>query len=78
MAENTLVQQIKRQTDYTEDIIIEKLKIHENNIEKIILEYNDACQIPKAEKECTTNQKIFKVIRENMNDIHLKNSSKKQ
>ena len=68
---------IRRQTDYDEDTINEKLKEHDNNIEKIILEYNGITpDKKKKEKEITTNQKIFKAIRDNMNEIVPKSSQK--
>ena len=61
---------IKRQTDYNEETIIEKLKQYDNDIEKIILEYNGLNDDnANQEKEITTNQKIFKAIRDNMNDL---------
>lgn len=57
---------IKRQTDYDEETIKIKLKEFENNVSKIILEYNVGCpEIKKEEKNLSNNQKIFKVIREN-------------
>ena len=65
-----LIDLIKRQTDYTEKVIVEKLALHENNIESIILEYNGVYKLQKpVEKQVTTNQKIFKAIRDNMNEI---------
>ena len=64
---------IKRQTDYNEETIIEKLKQYDNDIEKIILEYNGLNDDnANQEKEITTNQKIFMAIRENMNEINTK------
>lgn len=61
---------IKRQTDYNEETIVEKLKQYDNDIEKIILEYNGLNDDNvNQEKEITTNQKIFKAIRDNMNDL---------
>ena len=66
-----LINIIKRQTDYTEETIIDKLKQHKNNIEDIILEYNGVSE-NKPEKEITTNQKIFMAIRDNMNEINMK------
>ena len=60
---------IKRQTDYSDETILKKLKEHENNVEKIILEYNEFDSNPKK-ADITTNQKIFKAIRENMNEIN--------
>lgn len=59
---------IKRQTDYSEEIILEKLKEYENDVEKIILDYNGVNNNSENEN-ITTNQKIFKAIRENMNEI---------
>lgn len=66
-----LINIIKRQTDYTDEIIVEKLSQHKNNIESIILEYNGVSE-NKPKKEVTTNQKIFMAIRENMNEINTK------
>jgi len=60
-----IVAMIKRQTNYNEEQIIEKLKEHDNNIEKIIREYHGIIET-KPEKEGSTNQKIFKSIREFM------------
>ena len=79
MTESTpeLISIIKRQTDYTEELILEKLTLHENNIENVILEYNGVYQREKNEKNITTNQKIFKAIRENMNEVSLAKDSKK-
>lgn len=57
---------IKRQTNYSEEIIIEKLKKHNNNIEDIIREYNGIVKQDKNENQ-STNQLIFKGIREFMN-----------
>lgn len=62
---------IKRQTDYSEEIILEKLKEYENDVEKIILDYNGVNNNSENEN-ITTNQKIFKAIRENMNEISTK------
>jgi hypothetical protein len=62
---------IKRQTDYSEEIILEKLKEYKNDVEKIILDYNGVNNNPEN-KNITTNQKIFKAIRENMNEISTK------
>jgi hypothetical protein len=58
---------LKRQTDYDEETIIKKIKEFDNNIEKIILDYNNI-DIEKRKKQefsnLTTNQKIFKSIRD--------------
>ena len=63
-----LISFIKRQTDYSDETILEKLIQHENNIESIILEYNEVDNTQRNEN-ITTNQKIFKAIRDNMNEI---------
>ena len=81
MAEDTkhLISIIKRQTDYkrqTEETIIEKLAQHENNIETIILEYNGVFTNNQEDKT-TTNQKIFKAIRDNLNRINEANELRK-
>lgn len=62
---------VKRQTDYSEEIILEKLKTYENDVEKIILDYNGVNN-NLANINITTNQKIFKAIRDNMNEIKTK------
>ena len=59
-----LVKIISRQTNYNEETIIKKLEEHNNNIENIILEYNGVVRRNKDE-DLSTNQKIFKAIREN-------------
>ena len=61
----SLKDMIKRQTDYDDETIEEKLKIHNNNIVNIILEYNNIEKQEKQESNLSTNQKIFKAIREN-------------
>ena len=60
-----IIAMIKRQTNYNEEEIIEKLKQHNNDVEKIIREYHGIVET-KPEKESSTNQKIFKSIREFM------------
>ena len=69
--EDNKINIIKRQTDYNEETIIEKLKEYDNDIEKIILEYNGLNYDGdnQEKKEITTNQKIFKAIRDNMNEV---------
>lgn len=61
---------IKRQTNYSDDEIQEKLKLHDNDIEAIILEYVSSSRKKGSTnitetREISTNQKIFKAIREN-------------
>lgn len=62
-----LINVLKRQTDYDEETIIQKMKEFNNNIEKIILDYNNV-DVEKRKKEefsnLTSNQKIFKSIRD--------------
>ena len=62
-SEITYINMIRRQTDYSEEVIKEKLKLYDNNIEKIILEYNN---VEKKDETAnlSTNQKIFKAIRD--------------
>ena len=58
---------IKRQTDYNEETIIKKLEEHNNNIENILYEFNGINIKEKEEKQnskLSTNQKIFKSIRD--------------
>ena len=62
---SSLINIIKRQTDYDDTTIEEKLKLHNNNIIEIILEYNNIEKQEKQESNLSTNQKIFKAIREN-------------
>ena len=67
--DNNIINIIKRQTQYNDEEIIKKLKEHNNDIEKIILEYNnvnmDDINNEKI-KNMSNNQKIFKVIRETL------------
>lgn len=71
-----LISIIKRQTDYTDEIILEKLLLHENNVENVILDYNGVHQSEKTGGNITTNQKIFKAIRDNMSEVSLTSSKK--
>tara|TARA_Y100001970_G_C13817966_1_gene643373 strand:+ start:201 stop:413 length:213 start_codon:yes stop_codon:yes gene_type:complete len=61
------ISMIKRQTDYDEEKIKQKLQEHDNNVEKIIMEYH-GIDLEKKEKDkfsnMTNNQKIFKSIRD--------------
>ena len=61
-----LINILKRQTNYDENTILEKMKLFNNNIEKIILDYHNI-DLDKKKKEeennMTSNQKIFKSIR---------------
>ena len=54
---------VMKQTDYSYDKTMEKLKEHDGNMEKVILEYMGGSNI--KEKELTTNQMFFKAIRDN-------------
>ena len=67
---SVMIEIIKRQTNYSDDEIQEKLKLHDNNIEAIILEYVSSSRKKGSTnitetREISTNQKIFKAIREN-------------
>ena len=58
---------IKRQTNYDEDKIRELLEKHNNNVEKIIMEYHGINIDKKKEEEffkLSNNQKIFRSIRD--------------
>ena len=61
-----IISLLKRQTDYNTETILEKMKLFNNNIEKIILDYH-IIDLDKKKKEeennMTSNQKIFKSIR---------------
>ena len=62
------VSMLKRQTDYEEETIVKKLKEYNNDIMKIILEYNNFSEKEKEKKkEISINQGIFKAIRDNFN-----------
>ena len=56
---------IKRQTDYSEEKIIDLLNKFDGNVEKVIMDYHGIdLDKKKREKEAklTTNQKIFRKI----------------
>tara|TARA_Y100001970_G_C13864808_1_gene665993 strand:+ start:241 stop:444 length:204 start_codon:yes stop_codon:yes gene_type:complete len=58
---------IKRQTNYDEDKIKELLEKHNNNVEKIIMEYHGINIDKKKEEEfskLSNNQKIFRSMRD--------------
>ena len=61
---NELVGILKRQTDYTESVILEKLKAHNNNLELVLREFHNIKEPIPAESNMSSNQKIFKSIRE--------------
>ena len=54
---------IKRQTDYNEEKIQEKLKEFNGDVEKIIMEFHGISD-KKEETNMSSNQKIFKAIRD--------------
>lgn len=65
--EEKIVSIIKRQTDYDTDTILMKMKLFNNNVEKIILDYNNVDINERKNKEfssLSTNQKVFKSIRD--------------
>jgi transposase-like protein len=57
---------LKRQTDYSEEIIIQKLKELDNNIENVIRHYQGTTEKKTESKSISTNQQIFKSIRDFM------------
>ena len=62
-----IISLLKRQTDYNTETILEKMKLFNNNVEKIILDYNNVDPEQRKKNEfssLTTNQKIFKSIRD--------------
>ncbi len=70
---DNLINIIKRQTDYSEDVIINKLKQYNNDVEKIILEYNNV-ELQNEDdkfKDMSINQKIFKTIRQKLDNDRL-------
>uniref|UniRef100_A0AB39J7H4 Uncharacterized protein n=1 Tax=Florenciella sp. virus SA2 TaxID=3240092 RepID=A0AB39J7H4_9VIRU len=66
---SNIIEMIQRQTTYSEEEIKEKLILHNNNVEKIILEYNNF-QPKNDEKIISTNQNIFKAIRDNFDNYN--------
>jgi hypothetical protein len=62
-----VVELIRNQTNYTNDEIIEKLKLWNNDYLSIIKEYlNPTFNEKKKEKNISTNQKMMKEIRKFM------------
>lgn len=62
-----IISLLKRQTDYNTETILEKMKLFNNNVEKIILDYNNVDVEQRKKNEfslLSTNQKIFKSIRD--------------
>ena len=58
---------IRRQTNYDDDKIKELLEKHNNNVEKIIMEYHGIDVEKKKEEEfskLSNNQKIFRSMRD--------------
>tara|TARA_Y100000389_G_scaffold204442_1_gene256982 strand:+ start:6997 stop:7206 length:210 start_codon:yes stop_codon:yes gene_type:complete len=66
---SNIIEMIQRQTTYSKEEIKEKLILHNNNVEKIILEYNNF-QPKNNEKIISTNQNIFKAIRDNFDNYN--------
>jgi len=85
--ENTSIDQnnidiIKRQTDYNENVIREKLALFNNNITDVIRDYmnppktNEIQTTPQ--KKCSKNQQIYKEIRCMMDDASMLYEEKKE
>lgn len=62
--QDSLISMIQKQTDYNKETIIEKLTLHNNDPMQVIREYMGILDLPKKEDTTSTNQKIFKTIRE--------------
>lgn len=62
--EKQLINRIKRQTNYTEEKIIEKLKDFDNDEEKVIRDFHGILEPVISNSQMSNNQKIFKAIRE--------------
>ena len=65
--EEKIVSILRRQTNYNIETILEKMDLFNNNIEKIILDYNNVNIEERKKNEfssLSTNQKIFKSIRD--------------
>tara|TARA_B100001142_G_C14321885_1_gene650779 strand:+ start:505 stop:711 length:207 start_codon:yes stop_codon:yes gene_type:complete len=59
-----LINRIKRQTNYTEEEIIEKLKDFDNDEENVIRDFHGILEPVVSNTQMSNNQKIFKAIRE--------------
>jgi N-acetylmuramic acid 6-phosphate (MurNAc-6-P) etherase len=59
-----LIQMIRRQTDYDEETCIQKLKEYNGNVELVVRAFHGLDQEKKSSTTLSTNQQIFKTIRE--------------
>lgn len=64
--ENTLIPVIRRQTDYTDDVIKQKLTEHNYNLKTILQEFMGIKPIEK--KQLSSNQHRFDTYRKNLNN----------
>jgi hypothetical protein len=62
--QDSLILMIQKQTNYDEDTIVEKLRLYNNDPLMVIREYMGILDLPEKEDTSSTNQKIFKSIRE--------------
>lgn len=62
--QDSLILMIQKQTNYDEETIVEKLRFYNNDPLLVIREYMGILDLPKKEDTSSTNQKIFKTIRE--------------
>lgn len=62
--QDSLILMIQKQTNYDEETIVEKLRLYNNDPLLVIREYMGILDLPKKEDTSSTNQKIFKTIRE--------------
>ena len=62
--QDSMILMIRTQTNYDEETIVEKLTLHNNDPMQVIREYMGILDLPKKEDTSSTNQNIFKTIRE--------------
>ena len=69
---------VMRQTDYSEEQALEKLKQHNNDIMSIVREYMGVSAITKKNELKSVNQQIYKEIRTLMDDAAASYKMKKE
>ena len=73
---NALLEQVLRQTDYTEEVALAKLAALDNDVVKVVREYltGTPIKIVKASnsgQKMSVNQQIYKEIRTMMDDASM-------
>jgi len=69
---------VMRQTDYSQEQALEKLKQHNNDIMSIVREYMGVSAITKKNELKSVNQQIYKEIRTLMDDAAASYKIKKE